>query len=132
MQLMLEFYRILIIFTFYSDSNSPLKKMPLDKDNPDHRNFSDRLDALPRSPMDAAIYNRFQRPIIHGVYHAARFVSSGNPEEWARSKDQFSKVFSPSLLIYKPRTQCLGWYWPDADRVFEETPRGSGRRQERS
>ena len=67
--------------------------MPLDKDNASHRSFSDKLDAMSRSPIDQAIYEGVQRPIIHGVYHAGRFVTGGgNPEEWARAKDQFSKV----------------------------------------
>ena len=67
--------------------------MPLDKDNKSHRAFSDKLDAIPRTPKEQEVYKRFDRPIIHGVYHAGRFVTGGgNPEEWARAKDQFSKV----------------------------------------
>ena len=67
--------------------------MPLDKDNASHRSLSDKLDAMPRGPLNQAMYERFDRPIIHGVYHAGRFVTGGgNPEEWARAKDQFSKV----------------------------------------
>ena len=29
---------------------------------------------------------------MHGTYHAGRAVTSGNGEEWARAKDQYSKV----------------------------------------
>ena len=64
--------------------------MPLDKDNPGHRNFSDKLDAANK---DSEVYNKVTRPIIHGAYHFGRYAfNGGNPEEWARSKDQFSKV----------------------------------------
>ena len=67
--------------------------MPLDKDNASHRSLSDKLDAVPRTPMEQAGYETLTRPIIHGVYHAGRYLTGGgNPEEWARAKDQFSKV----------------------------------------
>lgn len=63
--------------------------MPLDKDNKSHRDFSVKLDD---KYSGGATYDKFVRPVIHGTYHAGRFINSGNPEEWARSKDQFSKV----------------------------------------
>ena len=66
--------------------------MPLDKDNPNHRKTSEDLDAR---FGDSAVYTKAVRPVVHGVYHAGRYVFNGrNPEEWARSKDQFSKVIS--------------------------------------
>ena len=67
--------------------------MPLDKDNASHRSFSNKLDAMPRTPRQQEAWEKFDRPIIHGVYHAGRYLTGGgNPEEWARAKDQFSKV----------------------------------------
>lgn len=60
----------------------------LDKDNPSHRSASNNLDERFKN---SGAYNRFARPVIHGTYHAGRFVNSRNPEEWARAKDQFSK-----------------------------------------
>lgn len=62
--------------------------MPLDRDNMGHRNFSNNLDS---AHTGKAWYDLAARPIVHGAYHAGRFVNSGNPEEWARAKDQFSK-----------------------------------------
>ena len=98
--------------------------MPLDKDNPGHRNFSDKMDAANKN---RTVYNKIERPIIHGVYHAGRYAFNGrNPEEWARAKDQFSKVMLIHFLT-KPRAQCSDRNWSDSDRVFEETPRRSGR-----
>ena len=61
----------------------------LDKDNPQHRGWSNKLD---NKFGGGPIYEKAVRPVIHGGYHAGRYVSSRNPEEWARSKDQFSKV----------------------------------------
>ena len=64
--------------------------MPLDKDNQSHRQTSDNWDARFGG---SSWYTHAARPVIHGVYHAGRFVTGGgNPEEWARAKDQFSKV----------------------------------------
>lgn len=65
--------------------------MPLDKDNASHRNFSNNLDA---AHGGKAWYDLAARPVIHGTYHAGRFCNSGNAEEWARAKDQFSAVGS--------------------------------------
>ncbi|XP_055321019.1 uncharacterized protein LOC129577636 [Sitodiplosis mosellana] len=62
--------------------------MPLDKDNAGHRDFSNRLDA---KFTGNSFYDKAARPIIHGAYHAGRYVRSSNPEEMARAKDQFSK-----------------------------------------
>lgn len=62
--------------------------MPLDKDNAGHRNLSDQLDA---KFGGKSFYDKVERPIIHGAYHAGRYVRSSNPEEWARAKDQFGK-----------------------------------------
>lgn len=61
--------------------------MPLDKDNSSHRGFSNNLDAkYGGNPL----YDKVARPVIHGTYHAGRYVGNGlNPEELARSKDQF-------------------------------------------
>jgi len=66
-------------------------KMPLEKDNPKHRDTSNKMDVKYK---DSAVWNKVARPVVHGTYHAARFVNSGNSEEWARAKDQFSKVGS--------------------------------------
>ena len=84
--------------------------MPLDKDNKSHRAFSDKLDAIPRTPMEQEVYKRFDRPIIHGLYHAGRYATGGgNPEEWAQAKDQFSKVdyfiFSNKSTDFSPRLE---------------------------
>ena len=38
------------------------------------------------------MYDKYVRPVVHGVYHAARGIKSGNRAEWDRAKDQFSKV----------------------------------------
>lgn len=65
------------------------EKRGLDPDNKSHRGFSDRLDQ--RFNGNRA-YENFARPVIHGAYHGGRYVFNGrNPEELARSKDQFSK-----------------------------------------
>lgn len=63
--------------------------MPIDKDNPKHRGVSNNLDS---KYGGKAWYDCAARPIIHGTYHAGRYINSGNEEEWARAKDQFSKV----------------------------------------
>lgn len=68
----------------------------MQEDNPRHRALSDRLDD---ELTGNRFYDRAIRPIIHGSYHAARFFGyqaqqSNDPEEWARSKDQFSKIGS--------------------------------------
>lgn len=65
--------------------------MPLDKDNRTHRNFSDKLDD---KFCGGAKFDKVVRPVLHSTYHAARFVNGGcgNPEEWARAKDQLSKL----------------------------------------
>lgn len=63
--------------------------MPLDKDNQSHRGMSNNLDA---KYCGKPFYDKVARPVIHGTYHAGRYVANGlNPEELARSKDQFSK-----------------------------------------
>ena len=68
--------------------------MPLDKENKSHRDKSNKLDAFfsNRTSVEQEVWKRFARPPIHGVYHAKNYVKGGNPEEWARAKDQFSKV----------------------------------------
>lgn len=64
--------------------------MPLDKDNPSHRDSSDKFDA---KFSGNAAYDKVVRPIVHGAYHAGRYATGGrNPEEKARAMDQFSKV----------------------------------------
>ncbi|CAB9504301.1 expressed unknown protein [Seminavis robusta] len=73
--------------------------MPLEKDNPSHRNLSDKLDG---KYGGGSIYEKVTRPIVHGVYHTARCVSSGNSAELARAKDQFSAVGKG-----QPRTEYL-------------------------
>lgn len=60
----------------------------LDPDNKAHRSISDKLD---KKFEDSKAWNNFARPVVHGAYHAGRYVGSGNPAELARSKDQFSK-----------------------------------------
>merc|ERR1712227_953935 len=76
------------------------RSMPLDNDNKSHRSFSNSLDsAFAYDNPDSRwrwtgvpqVYSGVARPVIHGVYHTARNINSGNPEEWARAKDQFSK-----------------------------------------
>lgn len=92
--------------------------MPLDKDNQSHRNASNNLDAAfaygnPNSGWRwtgvPQVYSGVARPIIHGVYHASRGASSGNPEEWARAKDQFSKVIEHSIALKElsPKTLTI-------------------------
>ena len=97
--------------------------MPLDKDNASHRQISDNLDARFGG---SSWYTHAARPIIHGAYHAGRYVDPiierafhvnsyvhggnpaelaratvahgrVNPEEWAQAKDQFSKVDNTKL-----------------------------------
>ncbi|KAL5254365.1 hypothetical protein ACHWQZ_G013973 [Mnemiopsis leidyi] len=63
----------------------------LEKDNPSHRSLSDKLD---KKHGGKPLYEKFVRPVVHGVYHAARGIKSGNGAEWDRAKDQFSKVGS--------------------------------------
>ena len=63
--------------------------MSLDKDNKAHRNISDKMDA---TCGGGTIYEKAARPLVHGAYHAARGAYSGNDAEFARAKDQFSKV----------------------------------------
>lgn len=61
----------------------------LDPDNRSHRGFSNGLD---NRFGGNKLYENFARPVIHGTYHAGRYVGNGrNPEEWASAKDQFSK-----------------------------------------
>lgn len=61
----------------------------LDPDNESDRGLSDKLDGMFEGNPG---YERFDRPLIHGTYHAARYLFNGqNPEEWARAKDQYSK-----------------------------------------
>lgn len=66
-----------------------LAKNGLEKDNPKHRKLSDKLDD--KFGGNKA-YDAYARPIIHGVYHAARGVGSGNDAEFARAKDQLKAV----------------------------------------
>lgn len=61
----------------------------LEKDNPSHRDWSTKLD---NKFSGGAVYDKAVRPIIHGTYHTGRYIGSGNSAEWARAKDQFSKV----------------------------------------
>ncbi len=63
--------------------------MPLEKDNPSHRSFSNSLDDTFGGGFT---YKKLVCPVIHGAYHAAHFVGNGNNAEWARAKDQFSAV----------------------------------------
>ena len=63
--------------------------MPLDKDNAEHRQMSNNYDD---KYGGQALYNKAVRPIVHGTYHAGRFINSGNSEEWARAKDQYSNI----------------------------------------
>ena len=70
--------------------------MPLDKDNPGHRAFSDWMDGKMEG---GRIYDRVTRPIVHGAYHAGQYMASGNDEKWARSKDQFRFIFIFPLSI---------------------------------
>lgn len=64
--------------------------MPLDPDNKSHRAIDKVLD---EKFSGGPIYDCVTRPIIHSTYHAGRFVfNGGNPEEWARAKDQLSKL----------------------------------------
>ena len=80
--------------------------MPLEKDNTGHRNFSNKLDNF---MGNCPFHNNYERPIVHGAYHAGRGALSTkvswnkgsiiptpniswNKAEFARSKDQFSKV----------------------------------------
>jgi hypothetical protein len=63
--------------------------MSLDKDNKGHRDISNKMDA---TFGGGVIYEKVVRPVVHGTYHAARGLSSGNGAEFARAKDQFSKV----------------------------------------
>lgn len=65
--------------------------MPLDKDNASHRGLSNDLD---KKYCGQGWYDKAVRPVIHGTYHTGRFVNSGNAEEWARAKDQYSKIGS--------------------------------------
>ena len=75
----------------------------LQPDNPSHRSFSNKMDEI---CGDSPAYDKYVRPVVHGAYHAARYVDSidvdfqlkplsvdinVNSEEWARSKDQLSK-----------------------------------------
>lgn len=54
-----------------------------------HRSLSDKLD---RAFKGNRGYERFDRPLNHGTYHAGRYLGNGKtPEEWARAKDQYSK-----------------------------------------
>ena len=63
--------------------------MPLEKDNAAHRGISNNLDA---KYGGGTMYEKLVRPVMHGVYHTARGIGSGNTQEFARAKDQFSKV----------------------------------------
>ncbi len=76
--------------------------MPLEKDNPSHRSFSNKLDS---KFGGGPIYERVTRPLIHGTYHAARAIDSGNAAEWARAKDQYS-----ALGKGQPRPEYLKEY----------------------
>ena len=71
--------------------------MPLDPENKDHRKESDELD---EKYSGEPWYDKGGRPVIHGVYHTGKFLNSGNKEEWARAKDQFSKVGYQIMIIF--------------------------------
>ena len=58
--------------------------MPLDKDNAELGQISNNYDDK------YAEQGKAVRPIIHGTCHAGRSINSGNSEEWARPKDQYS------------------------------------------
>ena len=75
--------------------------MSLEKDNKSHRGMSDNLDKAygamskskcPYQVYRGAVYEKVTRPVIHGAYHGARHIKTGNPAELARAKDQFSKI----------------------------------------
>lgn len=69
-----------------------LAKPGLDPDNQTHRGWSDSLD---QKFGDNKAYTHVARPVVHGTYHVGRFVTGGgNQEEWARAKDQYSKIGS--------------------------------------
>lgn len=71
------------------DENIQTAAPDLDPDNKSHRGLSNRLDTMFNGNP---VYERIARPVIHGTYHAGRYVVNGrNPEEWARAKDQYSK-----------------------------------------
>jgi len=61
----------------------------LERDNPSHRGWSNTLD---NKFEDSKFDQEYARPSIHGTYHAGRYLGSGNSAEWARAKDQFSKI----------------------------------------
>lgn len=61
----------------------------MDKDNSNHRDMSNNLD---KKYCGQSWYDKAARPIIHGTYHTGRYLNSGNAEELARAKDQFSCV----------------------------------------
>ena len=120
--------------------------MPLEKDNQSHRALSNSLDQNhcgkgwytrtftssfgmrlrtsrhTRHSGDRR-YDKAVRPVVHGTYHTARAISSGNGEEWARAKDQYSKVCSTCL----PPLQRLYEIVSEADRdgpVADRVPDG--------
>lgn len=61
--------------------------MSLEEDNHDHSEVYNNLDT---NYSGQSWYDKAVRPIIHGTYHAGRYVKSGNPEKLFRSMDQFA------------------------------------------
>merc|ERR1711915_900938 len=64
---------------------------------------------------DSATWNKVVRPVVHGTYHTARSLRSSNPEEWARAKDQFSKVGTGQT-----RTEYLAQHRAQAKQAEEK------------
>lgn len=62
--------------------------MPLEQDIPGLRRMSNYCDVKCGANK---LYTHVARPVAHGMYHAGKALFRLNSEEWARSKDQFSK-----------------------------------------
>ena len=78
--------------------------MPLDEDNQSHQQTSNNWD---NNCSLKSLDDKAAQPIVHGSYHAGRYVNSGNSEEWARAKNQFSKVGSGQSRIFtKTSRRC--------------------------
>jgi len=92
----LVFLTLLLVFTLASSRGS------LERDNPQHRGWSNNLD---NKFGGEKWYDNYARPIVHGAYHAGRAAGSLNGAEWARAKDQFSAVGEG-----QPRSEYLKAY----------------------
>lgn len=90
--------------------------MPLPKDNPIDRGRSDKWDAEHGGKW---WYEKAARPVVHGVYHAARgaglIEDTPNYEDLVRAKDVFSAIGTGQT-----QTEYLKIYREEQKKIEEQ------------